>query len=146
MAYDFSGSWSQHSGHHAQLYPGNRPDSANGSAAVDYVISTGFPASKILLGVPVYGRSFLNTRGAGHSYQGCGGEEGTFEYKLLPRPGTQEVVDTTTVSASCHGSDGGWVSYDNPQTVKMKADYCRQKRLGVSWLRRCRPYAFANKL
>lgn len=131
MAYDFHGSWSQKSGHHAQLYPGNMPDAANGSAAVDYVVSTGFPASKILLGVPVYGRSFLNSRGPGHPYQGCGGEEGTFEYKLLPRPGTQEVVDTTTISASCHGGDGGWVSYDNPQTVRMKANYCRQRRLGV---------------
>ncbi|KAF7934331.1 uncharacterized protein EAE98_000959 [Botrytis deweyae] len=130
MAYDFHGSWSQKSGHHAQLFPGNVPDAANGSAAVDYVVSTGFPASKILLGVPVYGRSFLNSRGPGHPYQGCGGEEGTFEYKSLPRPGTQEVVDTTTISASCHGGDGGWVSYDNPQTVRMKADYCRQRRLG----------------
>jgi chitinase len=58
MAYDFHGSWSSSSGHHAQLFPSS-PNEPSGSAAVDYVISTGFPASKVLLGVPVYGRSWV---------------------------------------------------------------------------------------
>ncbi|PQE23067.1 glycosyl hydrolase family 18 protein [Rutstroemia sp. NJR-2017a WRK4] len=129
MAYDFTGSWSQKAGHHAQLF-GRSADEGHGNAAINYVLSTGFPAAKILLGVPVYGRSFLNARGLGHSYDGCGGDEGTFEYKDLPRPGTEEIIDTTAIGAFCVGGDGGWVSYDNPQTVQMKANYCKQKRLG----------------
>jgi chitinase len=131
MAYDFTGSWSQKAGHHAQLF-GRSAEEGHGNAAINYVLSTGFPAAKILLGVPVYGRSFLNARGPGHPYDGCGGDEGTFEYKDLPRPGTEEIIDTTAIGAFCVGGDGGWVSYDNPQTVQMKASYCKQKRLGVS--------------
>jgi chitinase len=130
MAYDFTGSWSQKVGHHAQLFPGN-PGEASGSAAVEYVISTGFPAAKVLLGVPVYGRSFLGATGPGQSYNGHGGEEGTFEYKQLPRQSTEEIVNTRVVAAFCTGGDGGFVTYDNPETVKMKANYCIEKGLGV---------------
>jgi chitinase len=131
MAYDFSGSWSPRAGHHAQLFPGSSEE-LSGSTAVDYVISTGFPAEKVLLGVPVYGRSFLGAGGPGHAYNGHGGENGTFEYKQLPRLGADEIVNTRVVAAFCTGGDGGFVSYDNPETVKMKASYCREKGLGVS--------------
>ena len=134
MAYDFTGSWSSEAGHHAQLYTNNANENS-GSAAVDYVISGGFPAAKILLGIPVYGRSFLGAEGPGRSYYGHGGEEGTFEYKHLPREGTEEIVNTRLVAAFCVGGDGGFVSYDNPDTVKLKANYCREKRLGVSCIR-----------
>lgn len=132
MAYDFTGSWSQKTGHHAQLYPG-KPGEPSSAAAVDYVISQGFPAAKILLGVPVYGRSFLGTSGPGHSFTGHGGDEGTFEYKYLPCAGAEEIVNTRVVAAFCHGGDaeGGWVTYDNPETVKIKAGFCNQKGLGV---------------
>lgn len=129
MAYDFTGSWTPESGHHAQLYSGGR-EVANGSAAVNYVISTGFPAKKILLGIPVYGRSFLHSSGPGQGYTGHGGEGGTFEYKELPRPGAEEIVDTHVVAASCTGGDGGFVSYDNPETVRAKAEYCKENQLG----------------
>ncbi|TVY65528.1 Endochitinase B1 [Lachnellula suecica] len=129
MAYDFTGSWSSKAGHHAQLFPGT-PNEPSGSAAVDYVVSTGFPAEKILLGVPVYGRSFLGASGPGHSYTGHGGDEGTFEYKQLPRQGAEEIVNTRVVAAFSTGGDGGFVTYDNPETVKLKANYCREKGLG----------------
>ncbi|PMD20929.1 glycoside hydrolase family 18 protein [Hyaloscypha hepaticicola] len=129
MAYDFTGPWSQNTGHHAQLFAGN-PGEPSGSAAVDYVLSTGFPANKILLGVPVYGRSFLGATGPGQTFTGHGGEEGTFEYKQLPRPGTEEIVNTRVVAAFCTGEDGGFVTYDNPETVKMKANYCIERGLG----------------
>jgi len=132
MAYDFTGSWSAKAGHHAQLHSGN-PDEPSGSAAVDYVLSTGFPAAKILLGVPVYGRSFLGAAGPGHAYSGHGGEDEIFEYKQLPRQGTEEIVNTRVVAAFCTGGDGGFVTYDNPETVKIKANYCREKGLGVSF-------------
>ncbi|TVY52286.1 Endochitinase B1 [Lachnellula cervina] len=129
MAYDFTGPWSQAAGHHAQLFPGT-PDEPSGSAAVEYVLSRGFPAAKILLGVPVYGRSFLGAAGPGHAFTGHGGEEGTFEYKRLPRQNAEEIVNTRVVAAFCTGGDGGFVTYDNPETVKMKAGYCREKGLG----------------
>jgi chitinase len=129
MTYDFTGPWVPTAGHHAQLHPG-APGEISGAAAIEYVLSTGFPSKKILLGVPVYGRSFLGALGPGDAYTGHAGEEGTFEYKSLPLPGTQEVVDHTRVAASCVGGDGGFVTYDNPETVKVKGQYCRSQQLG----------------
>jgi chitinase len=131
MAYDFAGSWSPTAGHHAQLFPGSAGE-PSGSAGVEYVVSTGFPAQKILLGIPVYGRSFLGAAGPGHAYSGTAGADGTFEYKDLPRDGAEEIVNSRVIGAFCTGGDGGFVTYDNPETVKVKAGYCREKGLGVS--------------
>jgi chitinase len=133
MAYDFAGPWRPTAGHHAQLYPAQDGENS-GSAAVDYILSTGFPSKKIILGVPVYGRSFIGASRAGDQYHGNGGDEGTFEYKALPRPGTQEWVDVERCGAFCSGGDGGFVTYDNPETVRMKGRYCKEKDLGVSGL------------
>jgi chitinase len=139
MSYDFTGSWSERAGHHAQLFPGNSTE-PSASAAVEYAISTGFPAAKILLGIPVYGRSFLGASGPGHQYTGHAGDDGTFEYKDLPRNGAEEIINTRVVAAFCVGGDGGFVSYDNPETVKMKANYCKEKGLGVSHQARARNF------
>lgn len=134
MTYDFSGPWIDSSGHQAQLWTPQRPhcDAASIScqSAVSYVLSQGVPSKRILLGIPAYGRSFLGASLIGQNYNGHAGEEGTFEYRDLPRPGAQEYVDEQVGAAFCVGGDGGLVTYDNPHTVKMKAKYAAQNRLG----------------
>ena len=40
-------------------------------------------------------------------------------------------MDRHIGAASCAGADGGFVSYDNPETVKMEAAYCQQKGLSM---------------
>ncbi|KAH0444363.1 class V chitinase [Colletotrichum camelliae] len=129
MAYDFSGSWTHRSGHHAQLYALSK-DESSGASAVQYLVSQGFPSQKILLGIPLYGRSFLHAAGPGQKFKGVGGDNGTFDYNQLPRRGTKEVLDKKHIAAQCVGADGGFVTYDNPDTVKMKAAFCKSKSLG----------------
>lgn len=133
MAYDFSGSWTHRSGHHAQLYALSK-DESSGASAVQYLVSQGFPSQKILLGIPLYGRSFLHAAGPGQKFKGVGGDNGTFDYNQLPRRGTKEVLDKKHIAAQCVGADGGFVTYDNPDTVKMKAAFCKSKSLGVMCL------------
>lgn len=130
MAYDFTGSWTPKSGHHAQLYSSSSHECC-GHSAVSYVISTGFPAAKILLGIPLYGRSFLGANGPNENYSGHGGEEGTFEYKALPRQNCKEFLNNQVIGAYSIGGDGGFISYDNPETVSIKARYCLERGLGV---------------
>jgi chitinase len=134
MSYDFSGPWVPKAGHQAQLYTPQIPHSAEAAischSAVAYMVRQGVPQSKIVMGVPAYGRSFTGSKGVGHSYSGQAGEEGTFEYRDLPRPGAKEYVDEQVGAAYCVGGDGGWVTYDTPQTVLMKAKYVRQNGLG----------------
>ncbi|KZF25999.1 glycoside hydrolase family 18 protein [Xylona heveae TC161] len=134
MAYDFYGPWTDKAGHQAQLYaPKNLPpaDPANMScqSAVNYMLSRDVPANKILLGIPTYGRSFKGAEGVGQSHSGQEGDSGTFEYKDLPGPGAREAVDEELGAAFAIGGPGGFVSYDNPTTVKMKANFVKQTGL-----------------
>ena len=135
MGYDFAGPWTELSGHQAQLYTPPPPHAnafakRSGHAAISYVVGKGFPARKILLGVPAYGRSFLGVDGLGQPFTGHAGEQGIFEFKDLPRPGTIEQIDEALGAAYCVGGDAGFVSYDNPDTVAMKAKYARDTGLG----------------
>jgi chitinase len=134
MTYDFSGPWVDASGHHAQLYahrvPHNDAAATSCHTAVSYLQKVGVPANQIVLGIPAYGRSFLNCNDIGQGFTGHAGEEGTFEYKDLPRPGASEHVDMTLGAAYCVGGDGGFVSYDNAQTVRQKAAYVKEHGLG----------------
>ena len=132
MAYDFSGPWTDTSGHQAQLYvPPNASSNSqpSGHSAVAYMLSKAVPSQKILLGIPAYGRSFLGASHVNQKYSGSGGQEGTFEYKDLPRPGAQEQVDQRAAAAFCIGGDGGFVTYDSVHTVQLKAEYAKQQKL-----------------
>jgi len=130
MAYDFSGTWTSRSGHHSQLYSPQGSETPCGHTGIDYMLQQGVPPSKLLLGIPAYGRSFLGANSPGQPYHSVGGEEGTFEYRDLPRPGTVEQVDPHACAAFCVGGDGGFVTYDNPATVLQKAGYVKARGLG----------------
>ena len=71
-AYDFFGEWTHRAGHHAQLYAMGKDD-PSGASGVQLLMTQGFPARKILLGIPAFGRSFLHATGAGHRFHGVGG-------------------------------------------------------------------------
>jgi chitinase len=131
MAYDYSGPWTQTADHHANLFARSpqAQGGVSGDAGIEYVLRRGVPAHKILLGVPCYGRSFLEASGPSQPFNGAAGEEGTFEYRDLPRPGTVEQVDRAVGAAYCIGGDGGFVTYDNAETVSIKADYVKRRGL-----------------
>lgn len=135
MTYDFSGPWTHRSGHHSALHTragSSSADALSAHAAVSYVIGPEgrVPPSKIILGIPLYGRSFLHCNGPGQKYCGHAGEEGTFAYKELPLLGAREDCDVECGAAWCVGGEGGWVSYDTLATVETKARYVKGRGLG----------------
>ena len=134
MTYDFAGPWTSICGHHAQLYTPKHPhDDASRiscSSTVAYATSQGVPSGKLLLGIPCYGHSFLGAKKAGDTFSGHGGEEGTFEYRDLPRGKASAKFDDNVGAAYCVGGDGGFVSYDDQKSVGMKAEFAKQQRLG----------------
>ncbi|KAL0940504.1 glycosyl hydrolase family 18 protein [Colletotrichum truncatum] len=139
MAYDFAGSWDANSGHQANLYPNPGNPSAtpfSADAAVTDYLRAGVPASKIVLGMPIYGRSFQQTNGIGQPFSGVGSgswENGVWDYKVLPRPGATELFDSTAVAS--YSYDAGsreLISYDTPAVVRAKVSYLQSKGLGGS--------------
>lgn len=131
MAYDFAGSWSKQTGHLANLC-GPAP---SGEAAVEFYLSQSVPSCKLLLGFPAYGRSFINTEPripSGFNGVGRGTWElGVYDYKILPLPGSQVVIDSELAGASCYDpQQKELVTYDNVQTLQIKMDWVSSKRLG----------------
>ncbi|KAE8361345.1 glycosyl hydrolases family 18-domain-containing protein [Aspergillus caelatus] len=137
MAYDYSGSWDTTAGHDASIYASTSNLSStpfNTDQAVKYYISQGVAASKIVIGMPLYGRSFLNTNGPGTSYTGVGSgswEKGVWDYKALPQPGAEvSYLEQPIASYSYASSQRKMISYNDPQVARKKAEYIMSKGLG----------------
>ncbi|KAI0808572.1 endochitinase [Xylaria sp. FL0064] len=138
LAYDYAGSWDTTSGHQANLYP----DPANPlhtpystDAAIKAYIAAGVPANKITMGLPLYGRAFESTSGLGQPYSGVGSgswENGIWDYKALPRSGSEIYDATAGATYSYDPATKELVSYDNVDMVTRKASYIQSKGLGGS--------------
>ncbi|KAH9903871.1 chitinase [Xylariomycetidae sp. FL2044] len=136
MAYDYAGSWGMTSAHQANLYasssnPASTPFSAH-SAISDY-LEAGVPAAKIVLGIPLYGRSFENTGGIGRAYKGIGQgswEPGVWDYKVLLRPGAVEQYDVEAAATYSYDIESQeLVSYDTVYMIQTKIEYLQARGL-----------------
>ncbi|KAF8629670.1 hypothetical protein AX17_005609 [Amanita inopinata Kibby_2008] len=132
MAYDFSGSWDTISNHQANLFGG--PISA--SEAVNWYISKAVARSKIVLGIPLYGRSFTNTKGPGSTFSGIGPgswEAGVYDYRALPLPGSYNFRDEKFIASWTYDYEKReMVSFDDEQVGKWKGQYIQREGLGGS--------------
>ena len=137
MAFDYSGSFSTFAGHQSNLHlsksnPLATHDSTD-TAVKDY-IAAGINASKIQLGMPLYGRSFEQTAGLGKPFNGTGGgswEPGSWDYKALPKAGATVMTDTESVASYSYDSaTHELITYDTIGIVKQKATYIMQEKLG----------------
>ncbi|GHF39256.1 chitinase [Deinococcus metalli] len=149
MTYDFRGAWDSTgpTNFHSNLYtdpngPGTAPARTYSvDAAVTAFLNAGMPASKIVIGVPFYGRGWTGVPGAGNGlYQSAtGAARGTYEagiedYKVLKNaPGT---VYRSGVTGQMWKYDGTtfW-SYDDETVIAAKMAYIKSRGLGgaMAW-------------
>jgi chitinase len=137
MAYDYAGSWDQVAGHQANLFPNaNHPQRTpfSTAAAVDHYTSHGVAANKIVMGMPLYGRTFQATDGPGHPYSGVGEgtwENGVHDYKKLPLEGAEERFDDDAAASYCYNpATRTMVTYDTVDMARRKAEFVKDKGLG----------------
>uniref|UniRef100_A0A2K5P7G0 Chitotriosidase-1 n=1 Tax=Cercocebus atys TaxID=9531 RepID=A0A2K5P7G0_CERAT len=144
MAYDFHGSWEKVTGHNSPLYKRQEESGAaaslNVDAAVQMWLQKGTPASKLILGMPTYGRSFTlaspsDTRvGAPATGSGTPGpftKEGGIlaHYEVCSWKGaTKQRIQDQEVPYIFR--DNQWVGFDDVESFKTKVSYLKQKGLG----------------
>ncbi|KAF9030135.1 glycoside hydrolase family 18 protein [Hymenopellis radicata] len=132
MAYDFSGSWDSIANHQANLF--GPPISA--SQAVGFYVSAGVNPAKLILGIPLYGRSFTNTQGPGSPFNGIGQgswEAGVYDYRALPLPGSHVLRDEQAKASWTYDySTREMVSFDSEEVGRWKGEWIRKMGLGGS--------------
>ncbi|KIY64739.1 glycoside hydrolase family 18 protein [Cylindrobasidium torrendii FP15055 ss-10] len=132
MAYDFAGSWDTVAGHQANLF--GPPISV--SQAVNYYLEQGVPPANLIIGIPLYGRSFTNTQGPGQPFNGVGPgswEAGVYDYRALPLPGTHVLRDEQMGASWAYDYDKKeMISFDDEQVGQWKGEWIRKMGLGGS--------------
>lgn len=141
MAFDYQGpGFSNYTGHNSNVYPSKsnpRTTDFNTVQAVDYYKSHIASPSKLILGMPLYGRSFANTAGLGQKFNGSGDgsyEPGVLDYKVLPLNGSTVYTDKKLMAAwSYDNKTRQFVTFDTPEVQTLKAKYLKEEKLGGAW-------------
>jgi chitinase len=146
MGYDFNEMQPRLTSHHSGLFawPSNQKLNAdavkyaNSDAAVQWYLEHGVPSEKIMLGLPFYGQVWADVpdrnNGLYARYEGRPGEEGTLSYREIEQaylPAyTRYWDDQVKVPWLYNKSTKIMISYEDPQSIAVKARYVIEKHLG----------------
>ena len=139
MTYDFFNSLTPTTGHHAGLYasPYAAPTDRNADASIKQHLAAGIPADKLVLGVAFYGRGFAGVkpehRGLNQPYERFEAAQPYAELveKYIGRNGFVRVWDDRAQAPFLWSAQTrAFITYDDPQSIAIKADYVRTHDLG----------------
>jgi len=145
MSYDFHGAWDKVTNFNAPLYrvTGDAYPTNNVDAAVRDYLAAAVPPQKLVLGVPFYGRGWGNVPADDHGlYQrSTQPPAGTFGGSAYPYWDLAERYidqgdyvrywnDEAKVPWLYSAADKIFITYDDPESIGLKADYIRAHRLG----------------
>jgi chitinase len=145
MTYDFAGYWNPRTGFNAPLYPWGEEGAAalGGDTAVRAYLDAGVPPGKLVLGVPFYGRAFAGVNDENHGL--------AQKHSAKPPRATGSGLEWSWRSIAKHYLDQGptrhwhdqakvpwlydrekklFITYDDPESLKLKAQYVRDQSLG----------------
>lgn len=139
MTYDFYGSLTKTTGHHAGLSRSSlaKVEGRTTEAAVKYFLDAGVPAEKINVGVPFYGRTFGDVGSANHGrFQKFTREGGFISWRdivhtRLNNPDWEQHWDEEAqVPWLWNPKERRMVSYEDPRSLALKAEYVKRNGLG----------------
>jgi chitinase len=139
MTYDYYEAGSDATtGHHAPLYadPAD-PKKASSDETVREYEKAGVPAGKILLGVPFYGRAWGdvpdNNHGLfqpGKTVAGVDAQYSAIVANMLGQGFTRYWDDAAKAPYLYSAEKHIFVSYEDPESLRLKCDYARSHKLG----------------
>jgi chitinase len=144
QGYDFHGAWEATTNHQGNLYPASgdpSPTKFSGDLAISTYTSKGTAPSKLLLGVPFYGRGWTGVAAGSRNglFQPGSAAPGTYEagiedYKVLKNRAGTRYRDTAAGALWLYDGTQWW-SYDDPQVIAQKTAYVKSKGLGgvMAW-------------
>ncbi|KAK9100368.1 hypothetical protein Scep_023798 [Stephania cephalantha] len=137
MCYDYRGSWdTSATGAHALLY--DRTSNISTSYGVGSWIRAGVGSRKVVMGLPLYGRTWQLKDPTAHGIAapavGVGpGPEGVLTFREIVdfngRNNATTVYDADTVSTYSFAGNA-WIGYDGVWSVRRKVRYAKAHRLG----------------
>jgi len=139
MTYDFHGSLTKTTGHHSALHRSatSAPDERSVDAAVAQYLAAGVPAEKLVVGVPFYGKAFLDVqpenRGLDEPFSG---QVPVYPWPQLvagfiDRNGFVRYWDDLAKEPYLWNAQARtFISYDDPQSLTLKADFVKAHHLG----------------
>ncbi len=145
MTYDAYNGLHSTTGHHANLFPadGDPAVKAKGEevkSAVTSVqghIDTGVPAEKINLGLAFYGRLWKGVNNSNNGLFQSAETVGMIEYyrvlaeQYINKNGFTRYWDESAAAPYLWNPDSLiFISYEDPQSIKLKIDYLKEKGLG----------------
>ena len=132
MTYDFHGSWTNHAGHNAPLYPSpaNDPDGAV-STGFYYLSNTrGIPRSKINIGLAFYGKQY-NALDINQSFQGEVASLLYNQYEHYINNGWYYNWDNTAQSPYLRNSaQDQIITIEDSTSIARKSDYVKNNQIG----------------
>lgn len=131
MCFDYHGSWENFTGAPAALY--DPTGNLSTSYGIVSWIRAGVPAEKLVMGMPLYGKTWklkdpsVNSIGA-LAVGARPGDQGSFVYNAIvdlnKKNGATVVYDSKTVSFYSYAGDI-WIGYDDALSIKKKVQFAR---------------------
>lgn len=148
MVYDMHGAWDSYCGINAPLYRGSADTTdqqvqLNVNSSIHYWLSQGAPAEKLVLGIPLYGRSFTLANAANSQIGAAtigGGSAGPYTQQAGVLGYNEFCEKLKTEAWDLRWSDeqqvpyavrnNQWLGYDDVRSIQLKVKYLMDLGLG----------------
>jgi chitinase len=130
MAYDFHGGWTDHAGHNAPLYQPNHEQDGSVQTSLYYLNTTRkIPLSKLLLGVPFYGRQF----NAANLYESSTDGNTLFTYtEIVSKIDSGWIYYWDNLSKVPYISNSEktkLITFDDTLSIRLKVEFAKENNL-----------------